>query len=64
MQFFSNDLGISLGTSNIMIYVDGKVYWDMRRVMDILQMYQIKNHETRLSMQAGRRFSDPALQYF
>ena len=24
MQFFSNDLGISLGTSNIMIYVDGK----------------------------------------
>ena len=24
MQFFSNDLGISLGTSNVMIYVDGK----------------------------------------
>ena len=24
MQLFSNDLGISLGTSNIMIYVDGK----------------------------------------
>ena len=24
MQFFSNDLGVDLGTSNILIYVDGK----------------------------------------
>ena len=24
MQFFSNDLGIDLGTSNVLIYVDGK----------------------------------------
>ena len=24
MQFFSNDLGVDLGTSNVLIYADGK----------------------------------------
>ena len=25
MQFFSNDLGVDLGTANVLIYADGKI---------------------------------------